>query len=35
MIFTPDGKVCAASSMAAAPLAVEGGMEEVICIDPD
>ncbi len=34
MIFTPDGKVCAASSMAAAPLAVEGGMEELICIDP-
>jgi len=35
MVFTPDGKVCAASSMAAAPLAVEGGMEEVICIDPE
>ena len=35
MVFTPDGWVCAASSMAAAPLAVEGGMEEVICIDPD
>jgi streptogramin lyase len=34
MIFTPEGRVCAASSMAAAPLAVEGGMEEVICIDP-
>jgi streptogramin lyase len=34
MIFTPDGKVCSSSSMAAAPLAVEGGMEEVICIDP-
>ncbi len=35
LIFTPDGSVCAASSMAAAPVAVEGGMEEVICIDPD
>ena len=34
VIFTPDGRVCASSSMAAAPLAVEGGMEEVICIDP-
>ena len=35
LIFTPDGSVCGASSMAVAPLAVEGGMEEVICIDPD
>jgi len=34
VIFTPDGTVCAASSMAAAPLAVEGGMEEIICLDP-
>ncbi|MBI1733137.1 MAG: hypothetical protein HYR49_10300, partial [Gammaproteobacteria bacterium] len=34
LVFTPDGKVCAASSMAAAPLAVEGGMEEIICLDP-
>lgn len=34
IIFTPEGRVCAASSMAAAPLAVEGGMEEVICLDP-
>lgn len=34
VIFTPDGTVCAASSMAAAPLAVEGGTEEIICLDP-
>lgn len=34
IIFTPEGRVCAASSMAAAALAVEGGMEEIICIDP-
>ena len=34
VIFTPEGRVCAASSMAAAPLAVEGGMEEIICLDP-
>ncbi len=34
LIFLPDGRVCAASSMAAAPLAVEGGVEEIICIDP-
>jgi streptogramin lyase len=34
MIFTPEGSVCASSSMAPAPVAVEGGMEEVICIDP-
>jgi virginiamycin B lyase len=35
MVFTPEGDVCAASSMAAAPLAVEGGMQEIICIDPE
>jgi DNA-binding beta-propeller fold protein YncE len=34
LIFLPDGRVCAASSMAAATLAVEGGMEEIICLDP-
>jgi len=34
VIFLPDGRVCAASSTAVAPLAVEGGMEEIICIDP-
>ena len=34
LIFLPDGRVCAASSMAAAALAVEGGMEEIICLDP-
>lgn len=34
VIFLPDGSVCAASSMAAAALAVEGGMEEIICLDP-
>ncbi len=35
VIFTPEGQVCAASSMALASLAVEGGMEEIICIDPN
>lgn len=34
MVFTPNGRVCASSSMAGTALAVEGGMQEVICIDP-
>lgn len=35
IIFTPDGRVCAASSTAAPALTLEGGMEEVICVAPD
>jgi streptogramin lyase len=34
VVFTPEGWVCAASSPAPAPLVVEGGMQEVMCIDP-
>jgi streptogramin lyase len=34
VVFTPGGLVCAASSPAPAPLAVEGGMQAIICIDP-
>ena len=34
MVFTREGAVCAASSTVPAPLVVEGGMEEIICIDP-
>jgi streptogramin lyase len=34
MVFTPEGLVCAASSPIPAPATVEGGMQEVLCIDP-
>ena len=34
VVFTPQGWVCAASSPVPAPLTVEGGMQEVACIDP-
>lgn len=33
-IFTPDGMVCAPSSPMPAPLTVEGGMQELLCLDP-
>lgn len=34
MIFTPQGMVCSASSPLPAGAAAEGGMQEVICLDP-
>ena len=34
IVFTPQGWVCAASSPVPAPLTVEGGMQEVACLDP-
>jgi YVTN family beta-propeller protein len=34
VIFTPEGWVCSGSSPVPAPVAVEGGMQEVVCIDP-
>jgi streptogramin lyase len=34
IVFTPAGWVCAASSPVPAPLTVEGGMQEVACLDP-
>jgi len=34
IVFTPEGLVCSASSPLPAPATVEGGMQEVICIDP-
>lgn len=34
IVFTPQGWVCAASSPVPAPLTVEGGMQEIACIDP-
>src|SRR5690606_38305423 len=35
VVFTPEGWVCAASGMPLPALAVEGGMQEIICIDPE
>ena len=34
VIFTPEGMVCSASSPMPAPLTVEGGMQEILCLDP-
>lgn len=34
IVFTPQGWVCAASSPVPAPLTVEGGMQEIVCLDP-
>ena len=34
IIFTPDGMVCSASSPMPAPVTVEGGMQEIVCVDP-
>jgi len=34
IIFTPDGRVCASSSAVPPTVVLEGGMEEVICLDP-
>jgi streptogramin lyase len=34
IIFTPDGMVCSASSPMPAPVTVEGGMQEIVCLDP-
>jgi len=33
IVFTPQGWVCAASSPVPAPLTVEGGMQEIACLD--
>ena len=35
IIFTPEGLVCAASSPVPVPVAVEGGMQEILCLDPE
>lgn len=35
LIFTPDGRVCAASSAVPPAVVLEGGLEEVICLDPE
>ncbi|MCC7413670.1 MAG: carboxypeptidase regulatory-like domain-containing protein [Gammaproteobacteria bacterium] len=35
VVFTPNGWVCAASSPVPAALTVEGGQQEIACIDPD
>jgi hypothetical protein len=34
IVFTPEGLVCSASSPMPAPLTVEGGMQEILCLDP-
>ena len=34
IIFTPQGMVCSGSSPMPAPLVVEGGMQEILCLDP-
>jgi len=34
IVFTPEGWVCAASSPVPAPVTVEGGMQEILCVDP-
>jgi streptogramin lyase len=34
IVFTPEGLVCSASSPIPAPLTVEGGMQEILCLDP-
>lgn len=34
VIFTPQGMICSASSPMPAPVAVEGGMQEIVCLDP-
>lgn len=34
IIFTPEGMVCSASSPMPAPVTVEGGMQEILCLDP-
>jgi hypothetical protein len=34
IIFTPQGMVCSGSSPIPAPLVVEGGMQEILCLDP-
>jgi len=34
IVFTPQGWVCAASSPVPAALTVEGGMQEIACLDP-
>jgi streptogramin lyase len=34
MVFTPEGMVCSASSPLPAPATVEGGMQEILCLDP-
>lgn len=35
IIFTPDGRVCAASSVVLPALMLEGGMQEIVCLEPD
>jgi len=34
IVFTPEGMVCSASSPIPAPVTVEGGMQEILCLDP-
>jgi streptogramin lyase len=34
IVFTPAGLVCSASSPMPAQLTVEGGMQEILCLDP-
>jgi streptogramin lyase len=34
IIFTPEGMVCAASSPMPAAVTVEGGMQDIVCLDP-
>jgi virginiamycin B lyase len=34
IIFTPEGMVCSASSPMPAAVTVEGGMQEIVCLDP-
>jgi streptogramin lyase len=34
VVFTPEGMVCSASSPMPAPVTVEGGMQEILCLDP-
>ncbi len=34
IVFTPEGMVCSASSPMPAPVTVEGGMQEILCLDP-
>ena len=35
IIFTPEGLVCSASSPMPPAVTVEGGMQEIVCLDPD
>jgi virginiamycin B lyase len=34
IVFTPEGMVCSASSPMPAAVTVEGGMQEIVCLDP-